>query len=381
MARLTSPFRSIVVLTLLLAGAVSGQMKLTVNQLMTFIESSIRLKHEDKRVAEYLKKVKLSEKLEDRMVEVLMGKGAGPYTINALRTLAADSTSLPKAAPPVAKPVAPVIPPPSEQEQREVIESARQYALSYTRRLPDFICTQVTRRFYDPTGLEFWQRADVITERLSYFEQKEDYKVILINSRPAEGVSRDQLGGATSSGEFGSLLKEVFEPESDTYFRWDRWATLRGRRVHVYNYLVSQPKSKWRIDYQKTMSIVAGYRGLIYVDAQTLAVMQITLDATDIPPSFPVQQAKTLLAYDFVKIGEMEHVLPLRAEVRMREGRNLVKNEVEFRMYRKFGAEAVIKFDTPDALPEDLLQEQPAAPGAQAPPAKIPPPAKTPPGQ
>jgi hypothetical protein len=359
-------------LVYLLAGTIwashaAAQMKLTVNQLMTFIESSIRLKHEDRKVAEYLKKVKLTEKLEDRMVEVLMGKGAGPHTINALRTLAAESAALPKAAPPPAKPAPVVIPPPSEQEQKEIIEAVRQYALSYTKRLPDFICTQVTRRYYDPSGLEFWQRADVITERLSYFEQKEDYKVVLINSRPAEGVSHDQLGGATSSGEFGSLLKEVFEPESETYFRWDRWATLRGRRTHVYNYMVSQPKSKWRIEYQKTMSIIPGYRGLIYVDAQTLAVLQITLDAVDIPPAFPVQQARTTLAYDFIKIGEMEHVLPLRAEVRMREGRNLVKNEVEFRMYRKFGAEAVIKFDTPDALPEDVLMEQPVTPPAPQP--------------
>lgn len=357
----------------ILASQAMAQMKLTVNQLMTFIESSIRLKHEDRKVAEYLKKVKLTERLEDRMVEVLMGKGAGPYTINALRSLAADSAGFPKAAPPVAKAAPPVIPPPSEKEQREIIESAREYALGYTKRLPDFICTQVTRRYYDPSGLEFWQRADVITERLSYFEQKEDYKVVLINSRPAEGVSHDQLGGATSSGEFGSLLKEVFEPESETYFRWDRWATLRGRRAHVYNYLVSQPKSKWRIEYQKSMSIIPGYRGLVYVDAQTLAVLQVTLDAVDIPPTFPIQQAKTTLAYDFIKIGEMEHVLPLRAEVRMREGRNLVKNEVEFRMYRKFGADATIKFDTPDALPEDVLQEQP--PSAAA-PATAPPPAK-----
>lgn len=351
---------------------VHAQLKLTVNQLVSFVESSIRLKHDDKRVAEYLKKVKLTERLEDRMVEVLMGKGAGPYTIQALRALASESAGLPKAAPPPPKPASAVIPPPSEKEQREIIEAVREYALNYTRRLPDFICTQVTRRYFDPSGLELWQRADVITERLTYFEQREEYKVVLINNSPAEGVSHDQLGGATSSGEFGTLLKEVFEPESETSFRWERWATLRGRRAHVYSYQVAQPRSKWRIEYQKTLSIIAGYRGLVYVDAQTLTVLQITLEAVDIPPTFPIQQAKTTLAYDFVQIGDQQHVLPLRAEVRMREGRNLVKNEVEFRMYRKFGAEAVIKFDTPDALPEDILQEQPLLPSSSTPPAATP---------
>jgi hypothetical protein len=69
-----------------------------------------------------------------------------------------------------------------------------------------------------------------------------------------------------------------------------------------------------------------------------------------------------VLDYDFVKISDLEFLLPLKSVMRMREGRMLVKNEVEFRMYRKFGAEAVITFDTPDPLPEEATQELPVQP-------------------
>jgi len=48
--------------------------------------------------------------------------------------------------------------------------------------------------------------------------------------------------------------------------------------------------------------------------------------------------------------------------MRMREGRALFKNEVEFRLYRKFAAEASISFETPEPLPEDKTTEQPAKP-------------------
>lgn len=348
---------------LLLASAfpAAAQLKLSVNQLLSFVESSIRLKHDDRRVADYLRKVQLTERLDDRTIEVLQGEGAGPKTVEVLRTLAEASRDLPKAAPPPAKPVAAVIPPPPADEQERIIEEARKYALGYTRRLPDFICTQVTRRYQDPSGLEFWQTSDTITEKLTYFEQKEDYKVVLINGRPTE-ISHDQLAGASSSGEFGSMMREIFEPATETRFRWERWATLRGRRTHVYTYRVSQPRSKWRIDYQRTMSIVPGYQGLMYIDADAHVVSRITLEAFDIPPSFPVQQARTMLDYDYVKIGDGEHVLPLRAEVRMREGRHLIKNEVEFRMYRKFGADATIRFETPEPLPEEMTKEQPVKP-------------------
>ncbi len=342
------------------------QMKLNIRQLGSFMESSIRLKHPDKQVAEYLKKVTLTERLEERTIETWQGLGIGPRAVEVLRTLAEASKALPKAVPPAPKPVAPTIPPPSAEEQQRVLDEVRKYALSYAKRLPDFICVQVTRRYDDPTGLEFWRTLDTITERLTYFEQKEDYKVVLINGRTTD-ISHDKLGGSTSSGEFGTLMREVFEPESETTFRWDRWVTLRGRRNHVYRYAVSQPKSKFRIDYQRTMSIVPAYRGQIYVDADYLAVSRITMEAVNIPVSFPVQQATTMLDFDFIKIGETEHVLPLRAQVRMREGKNLVKNEVEFRLYRKFGAEATIKFDTPDPLPEEATQEQPPQPASKKP--------------
>lgn len=326
-----------------------------------FIESSIKLKQEDRRVAEYLKKVKLTERLDDRTIETWQGLGAGPRTVEALRNMAEASSALPKPGPPAPKPPPVVIPPPSPEEQKRILDDVRNYALSYTKRLPDFICVQVTRRHYDPTGLEFFRLLDTITERLSYFEQKEDYKVVMINNRTTD-ISHDKLGGATSSGEFGSMLRQIFEPETETDFRWERWATLRERRNHVFAYRVAQARSKWHIDYQRTMDIVPGYRGLIYVDADLFTVSRITLEAVDIPVSFPIQMASTMLDYSFTKIGESEHVLPLRAEVRMREGKNLIKNEVEFRLYRKFGADATIKFDTPEPLSDELTKEQPAQP-------------------
>jgi hypothetical protein len=42
-------------------------------------------------------------------------------------------------------------------------------------------------------------------------------------------------------------------------------------------------------------------------------------------------------------------------------GRALFKNDVEFRNYNRFGAEAIITF-TPEPLSEDQLKEEPAAP-------------------
>ena len=66
------------------------------------------------------------------------------------------------------------------------------------------------------------------------------------------------------------------------------------------------------------------------------------------------------LVYDYTRIGDGEFVLPLKAELRSRDDRRfLVKNDVEFRMYRKFGTETTIKFETPEPAPEEKIKEQP----------------------
>jgi hypothetical protein len=345
-------------LALGLSIALFAQQKFTIGQLVAFIQSSIQLKHDDRQVAAYLRKVTLTQKLTESVLEDLQGLGAGVKTVEALRVLRDASKSLPAPPPPKPKPEPVVIPGPPEEERKKVLDEVREYASNYSKRLPDFICTQVTRRYSDPTGLEFWRRDDVVTARLSYFEQKEEYKITTVNNAPTERTM-DQLGGSTSTGEFGSMLREIFEPESHARFQWERWATLRGRRMHVFSYNVPQAYSKWHVTFEKREDIVPAYGGLLYIDRDTSMVMRITFEAEDIPPSFPIQQAGTVLDYDFIPINEREYVLPLRAVVRMRAGKHLSKNEVEFRMYRKFSAEATITFDTPEPLSEDKTKEQP----------------------
>lgn len=346
------------IIFLSLTMALSAQMKLTVQQLSSFIESSFKMRHDDAKVAAYLRKVVLKERLDERMVETLQGLGAGPRTVEALRLLAENSKGLPAPAPLAPKPVVAPKPPPDKAEREAVLAEASEYARNYVKSLPNFICTQVTRRYVDPSGLEFWQRQDVITAKLSFFEQKEDYKVILVNSRPIT-TDNVNVGGATSWGEFGSMMKEIFDPESETQFSWERWATLRGRLMHVYAYRVSKAKSKVTVG-TESVSVVAGYRGTVFVDAESRTVARIRQEIADLPPDFPIQQAWRELDYDLVDIGGGgQFMLPLKHAVRMRQGKFLSKNESEFRMYRKFGAETTITFDTPEELSEEKFQEKP----------------------
>jgi len=348
--------RRILALALLSMSALAfAQSRLSVRQLQQFIKSSIDLRHDDRKVAAYLRKVVLREQLDRATVEDLQGQGAGPKTVEALEALAVASARLPPAPPDVPKPATPAIPPPSAADEEKVLKEAREYALNYANQLPNFLCTQVTRRYIDPSGLEFWQRMDVLTAKLSIVDKKEDYKVVLVNSKPVD-LQPEQVGGTISRGEFGTLLLEIFQPDTETHFTWTRWATLRGKRMHVYEYRVLKPL--FSIAYEDE-SIVVPYSGLVYVDAADGTIARIRRKADDLPPPFPVQDVLQELDYDMIEIGAgKSFILPLKVTVRSRAGKLLTKNEIEFRMYRKFGAEATITFE-PEPLPAEKTTEQP----------------------
>ncbi len=358
-----------VALFLVVSVAASAQ-TLTLEKLESFLTSSVKLNWKDKDVASYLAKVKLTSQLPDGFLVEMKAAGVGPKTEEALQALAARSRSLPPASPVSAKEVAapPSRPAPSAEDQKRILDWMREYAANYSKNLPDFICVQVTRRYVDPSGLELWQKQDTVTAKLSYFEDKENYDVILVNNQPVQNMAIQQLGGASSTGEFGTMLKEIFEKESHTEFHWLRYGTLRGRLMHVFSYKLPRRYSKWTVKYDDLDPVIAGQEGLIYVDHDTELIMRIAQNTTDIPAGYPLFKAWTTLDYDFTKIGESEFVLPLRAEIRMRAAKLLTKNEVEFRLYRKYSAEATITFDAePDALDKSQTEEQPVQPPAPPP--------------
>ena len=191
-----------------------------------------------------------------------------------------------KAPPPKPKP----IPPPSYEEQQQVLAAVRDYALNYSATLPDFICLEVTRRYYDghykPDTEGSWAISDRLAEKLTYFDQKEKYEAISHNDTSLYGKSAESLGGSLSRGDFGSILKEIFVPESDAEFHWERWGNLDGHLMHVYTYRIDQPHSQYTIDYNgHEQQATPGYHGEIFVEKGTNQIMRISLTAEP-PPIF-----------------------------------------------------------------------------------------------
>src|SRR6185312_10629817 len=344
----------------------ASEQSLTVNKLVQLIQSctapAAKGKYPDKTLADYIKTVKLTERLDDKTLEELQAMDIGPITRHALEALRDRSKALTPAEPPKALLPPKEIPPPTSEEQAKILDEVRDYALNYSSNLPDFICTQVTKRFGAPKpGTKYggsvkddprWQSFDQLTVRLSYFKQKEDYKLILHNNTPTQ-QDYNSVGGASSYGDFGTMLKKIFDRQSDAHFEWDHWGTLRSKRVLAFNYRIEQSRSEYHLVVQdEHLDYVTAYQGLIEVDRDTHKIVRITAEAIGIPATFPIKAAKTILDYDYTDIAGHSFLLPLKGQVLMSGGDILTRNDETFHNYRKYSAQSEITFDDVDVPPD-----------------------------
>ena len=240
-------------------------------------------------------------------------------------------------------------PPPDVSEQKKVLSDATEYVINHEATLPNFECTQSTRRFEDFNN-SGWRPISLVVEDLTYFDHRKVYKVITLNGQSAS-IAHDQLLGASSPGAYGSIVRSIFLPRTETEFAWQDWFTLRGRRMHIYGYRVHALKSSYHIEVSnQSLDLVTAYHGLIFIDSQNHYVHRITLHADEIPPSFPIQDISLTLDYDYNRIGDADYLLPRQFELLSREGARLVRNDVEYDNYHEFSNVSASTYSASDAV-------------------------------
>ena len=378
-----------------------AQTQMNVQELVDFVRSELALKqHTDKQLAVYLKKVQLTERLTDKALVDLEAQGIGAKTTEALRALrdqsagikrtaASDTTYSPATAPDNTLTTGPSSarlgvqaappPPPDSVHQQQILDAMRQYAMTYSQSLPNYLCVRVDRRYVDPRGGDSYRSLGTVLSRVSYVDGEEKYKVFSVAGKIVDsemggiGEGASGGGGARSTGEFAGMMRSIFEPRSNAEFGWEKWAALRGRTMAVFNYFIDSGHSSYSITYGDSpgdeQHIVTAYKGLIYADANTGEIDRIKFVAVDIPNTFPVREANELVDYDLTNIGGTQQaVLPLRALLHISARQQMSKNEIEFKNYRKFGTESIIKYDmdaaaapAPEPLPASKTDEAPVS--------------------
>jgi len=330
------------------APALSGQAPgapLTKAEVLSRLKDSQARHASQADIAEEINKRGIGFTVDQDFIDQVRRAGARTFLIETIKRAAANNGQ-----PQIADPV--TVEAPLDRTNEEaiarlpLIEQARQHAFEFADELPNFIVTQVVTRYHEAPGDRDWRLEDKLEIELTYRVDKgEEFKLLRVDGRPAK-QSYQEIGGSTSTGEFGSMLGALFMPQSKAEFKEIKRENFHGRPTVVYDFKVRRTNSTSSIsDKTSGRTVVAGYSGSVWIDAESKRVLRIESANEDIPAGFPVTLSENAVEYDWVAIGDEKFLLPVHAEVLLGwDSRKIyTKNVIEFKDYRKF--EGRIKID------------------------------------
>ena len=235
---------------------------------------------------------------------------------------------------------------PSDADVTALIEKARQKALAYRESLPDFMATEIIRRYTSgPHGLNS-APTDTLTIQLRYFQHTEEHKLVLFNGEPTERPF-ETLEGFVGTGEFGTTLSAIFDPASQTTFQWRKRKTVGRRPAAEFAYVVDVARSAYRLWSQiggRAESALVSYHGIVELDVETGEVLRLEYEADHIPKNLHIESVATSVDYALADIGGREYLLPSHSESEVHGAAEWAKSVIKFQEYRKFTADSVVDF-------------------------------------
>jgi hypothetical protein len=261
--------------------------------------------------------------------------------------VAANSPSqqLPPTAPPAPAETPAAPPAPQMQDaQRALLDRAHEVAQDFLGNLPNFVCQQFTTRYVSEGHVNSWHALDVVSADVIYEDHKERYDHLAINGKPVKSKVEDT--GAWSTGEFGTVLDDLFHPATAADFKFKGNRSIQRRSAMLFDFDVTHPHSHWKIQVPG-QAIQPAYHGSVWIDKETARVLRIEMQAVKIPEEFPDDTTEMAIDYDFITgLGTERTLLPVKAEVlSCQRGTNTCqRNTIEFRNYHKYSGESTITF-------------------------------------
>lgn len=224
---------------------------------------------------------------------------------------------------------------------QSLIERAREAAWQFSQKLPNFVCQEFMSRFTQQ-GQQAKMPLDLVSAEIIYEDGHESYRNVKIDNRPTDKPLQE-IDGSWSTGEFASILLELFHPDTHAQFRSGGASAISGLSAQVFDFQVQAENSRWML-HAGSQNLAAAYQGSVWLDPSTARVLRIEMQARNIPSDFPMSTVETAVDYSYVRIGETSVLLPVHAEALgcQRGSSYCSHNIIDFRNYHEFKSDIKI---------------------------------------
>lgn len=124
---------------------------------------------------------------------------------------------------------------------------------------------------------------------------------------------------------------------------------FKGRTSHVrFPYRV--PQAKGYVIKEEQRSTAVAFKGLVYADFETKAVMRIEPECVDLPAETLYWSLVLTLNYKLTRVAEQEFVMPSDLVMKSQKTTGSTEADADYKDYRRFNADANIRFEGADAV-------------------------------
>jgi len=226
----------------------------------------------------------------------------------------------------------------------QILEHARAANDDVYASLQSFVCNEEINRFKGSFNGQTAHALDTVTAKLSFERGVEQYTNVKQNSTSKSGMS--SLTGAWSEGEFGTLLLQTQQLLSTQKVDFESFAEFKGEHAAVYHFDVAEDESPWDLS-------VGGrhyrlpFKTTVWISVNTGEILRIERATNAIAPETHISGIQWGITLDHVALNGKAWLLPATGTyaVMYGESRHREWNQISFTEYKRYGAEASLKFE------------------------------------
>jgi hypothetical protein len=223
----------------------------------------------------------------------------------------------------------------ADRSPDELIKTVTERVVASAARIPSYTCVEtIVREYYRPTAAILPRSCPVLMDQRQrptpditlQLAMTDRLRLDVTMTARGEifswvGASRfddrsvfQMVAGPMVTGAFGGFLSIVFRQDVRK-FTFERSTEVEGRRLMEYSFQVAAENSSYKTEIPGS-SVKTGYTGTVLADPVTGDAVRLTVKTAELPVEANACEVSTNLAFQMVKIGDGEFLLP--AQVRQR---------------------------------------------------------------
>jgi hypothetical protein len=223
------------------------------------------------------------------------------------------------------------------------LEHARLVNLEYAANMPNFVADEIAKRYRSTTQSPHWSSYDTVETEITFRERRAVRQQIRRNGKPWDQPF-DALPGFKWYEGFATEISPLFDLQCPTTIEYQGRSKAAGRQLLEYRFS-SPVDGCFPFLYFAYQRYNPARTGRVFIEDPSGSVIQVDDQAGGFPEDFEFAGREEHMFWDYVKIGDNSHLLPVRANflVSYSSGTRY-RVEVEYRNHRHFEASTKVTF-------------------------------------